>query len=228
MSSEQEMDGQTTRNARIVAQQIKAYRLRRGWEVGQLATEAKVSRTTLYHLERGRISSPRASTLHRIARALGVPIESLTLENSSKNQLSTNSPAQASEGREAAFFDRVTNPVVTAVAEAHPELFEGWTVEEWDELYSTFGTGGALNQQGVICASEAMNQRREVIEKLKVLMETHLADVAANLVNSLCRMVLPNESADGQTPADHTGESRKGTHPHFPAELSAHRRHIDA
>ena len=198
MSRKAESKKQAARTARIIGNQIKTHRLRNGLEIGQLASKAGVSRTTLYHLERFEITTPRASTLHRIAQALGIPVESLSLEVPLGLNHHANQPhfsvSETMRGR----FDRTTNPVVTEVAHEQPELFDGWTGEEWDELYSTFGIGGALNRDGVIRAVGRMNRQRETVYRLKVLLETHLAEVAAKIVTTLYEMVIPNGKPDAE------------------------------
>jgi transcriptional regulator with XRE-family HTH domain len=55
-----------------VAQQIRQLRLSKGWGPDDLATQASISRTALHHIESGKTGVPRAATLSRIAKALGV------------------------------------------------------------------------------------------------------------------------------------------------------------
>lgn len=88
-------------------------------------------------------------------------------------------------------IDRATNPCVTELAGTAPELFSGWHPRDWDQLYSTFGTSGPLTPEGVRTAATRINRRREVTRQLEVLMETHLADVTAELIGTLHRMTRP-------------------------------------
>lgn len=60
-----------------LSKRIRDLRYARGWGPDELASRAKISRTALYQIERGNTSKPQASTLRRISRALGVPLESL-------------------------------------------------------------------------------------------------------------------------------------------------------
>jgi transcriptional regulator with XRE-family HTH domain len=60
-----------------IAQRVRDQRYAKGWGPDELASRAEISRTALYQIECGRTESPRAATLSRIARALGVPIEAL-------------------------------------------------------------------------------------------------------------------------------------------------------
>src|SRR5262245_1292758 len=60
-----------------LAGRLQAVRFQKGWDMNQVAAAAGISRTTLFHLERGKIARPRASTLHKIAQAVAIPIEAL-------------------------------------------------------------------------------------------------------------------------------------------------------
>ena len=82
-------------------------------------------------------------------------------------------------------FDRHTNPVVEEVVQAHPELFEGWTSADFDELHSRRATGGALTTEGALAAVEQMNRSRALHRILSVLLETSQADVIAAVLEAL-------------------------------------------
>src|SRR5580765_1836768 len=91
---------------------------------------------------------PQPRTLHRLAASLNVPVEELFQD------------AALLRHR---LFDRQTNPVVEEVIADNPQLFHGWTQDEFNELYSRFGTGGALTEEGTVQAAQAMNRRRELL-----------------------------------------------------------------
>ena len=99
-------------------------------------------------------------------------------------------------------FNRVTNDSVQDVCRDHPSLFEGWTDEEWDELYSTFGVGGALNEQGILQQAEAINRKRETLYQVHVLLETHLAEAARGVIESLYRAVECEQLQDQSSVSD--------------------------
>jgi transcriptional regulator with XRE-family HTH domain len=63
-----------------LSKRIRDLRYIKGWGPDDLANRAKISRTALYQIESGKTELPRAATLRRIARALGVAPESLLLE----------------------------------------------------------------------------------------------------------------------------------------------------
>jgi transcriptional regulator with XRE-family HTH domain len=61
-----------TQGAFVVSRRIRQLRYAKGWGPDDLAARAKISRTALYQIESGKTEHPRAGTLRRIARALGV------------------------------------------------------------------------------------------------------------------------------------------------------------
>lgn len=183
-----------------VGERIRALARRKGWSVAELARRAGLKRQTLHRLQRGETRRPQIATLHKLARALEVPVEQLCDEPSGSSASEEDGPIPPSnlsrENRMRRRFDRETNPGVAEVAEESPELFFGWTEETWDELYSTFGTGGALNRRGVTETARRINRKRKTLEQLEVLLETHLADVAARMVGTLYEMVVPDAGTD--------------------------------
>jgi transcriptional regulator with XRE-family HTH domain len=135
----------TSRPAWHVAEAIQRHRLQKGWDQGDLARRAGVSRTTLYSLERGGTRSPRATTLARLAKALDVTVEDLLPAVVSPDAIRRphlDSPDSPATGRQQD-FDRCTNPLVSDVERDSPELFSGWSETDLYEMYSTCGVGGA-------------------------------------------------------------------------------------
>lgn len=177
---------------------LRAECLQRGWDLGELARRAGVSRTTLYHLERGSTQRPQTKTLHRLARAL--EIDPAEFESLAEGPLRRTATTEHGDGRDAAperaaaDFDRRTNRVVRQVVQARPQLFRHWQADDWDELYSTFGTGGALTEDGVEDLARRINRKRETIQKVQVLLETHLEDVAVRLIDTLFQSVRPRSN----------------------------------
>lgn len=115
---------------------------------------------------------PHSRTLHRLAAALGVPVEELFQD-----------PALLRHR----LFDRRTNPVVEEVVAAEPQLFHGWTQAEFDELYSRFGAGGALTTEGTMEAAKHMNRRRELLNKAALLLETNEGELLEGMIEMLYR-----------------------------------------
>jgi hypothetical protein len=79
---------------------------------------------------------------------------------------------------------------VEEVIASHPQLFHGWTAAEFDELYSRFGTGGALTPEGTVDVARAMNRRREIIAKAMLLLETSEAELLEAIIEQLHRRVV--------------------------------------
>lgn len=182
-----------------LGRRIRAASLRKGWDVGELARRAGISRTTLYHLERGVTSRPRASTLQRLAQALEVDPAELAGKGSGGGSSIRDAADHPAGGalRDAwadRSFDRDTNAAVAEVFERRPALFSGWSASEWDELYSSFGTGGPLTDEGVIHSARQINSKRETVRQLHIVMETHLSEVAASVIETLYRMVRPESN----------------------------------
>lgn len=187
-----------------LAWEIRRACLQRGWDQTDLARKSGVSRTTLYQIERGGVRKPRHSTLKRIAEALEMPVEDLS--RSEPSPLQFDDRPSAATPRNGADFDRATNPLVDSVREERPELFAGWSAGQWDELYSTFGTGGQLTAEGVVRTAMHINRKREVVRRLNIVLETHLGEVAANLVETLYRSIQP-----GATLSACGGETRRAS-----------------
>jgi transcriptional regulator with XRE-family HTH domain len=169
-----------------IGQRIRSARLRKGWNQLDLAAKAGVSRTTLYQLERGAIPSPRAATLHRLASALEIPDSWL---NSAELPDEFQPPRVSSLSETTREFDRQTNPYVDVVQAQFPEVFTGFTDADWDELYSTFGAGGALTEDGVLQAARLIASKRETLRRVSLLLETHLAEPTKAMVDSLFALI---------------------------------------
>lgn len=186
MGSDEQNDTRTSPQ-HWAGQQIRAARLRKGWNQLVLADKAGVSRTTLYQLERGAIPAPRFATLYRLATALEIPVTWLTPEALSETAVDVSDQTEARQA--AAELDRQTNPYVDAVRSQYPQVFAGFTPVDWDELISAFGTGGPLTEAGVLQAALVISQKRETLRRVSVLLETHLAEPTTAMVNSLFDLI---------------------------------------
>ena len=190
---------------RRLADRLRAECARRQWDLSQLADHAGISRTTLYHLLEGHTSRPHGTTLNALAEALEIPVGELLA-------LASGEPVAPRDCLfESSAFDRATNPEVDAVARERPQLFAHWDEADWDELYSSFGTGGALSSSGVVTAAESINRKRETVRRLHIVLETHLRVVAEELVDTLYRMVRPQSNlASGEALRSLLAESTRG------------------
>jgi transcriptional regulator with XRE-family HTH domain len=146
----------------------------RGLTMSGVAEQSGLDVRTVRGVLRGD-KRPHARTLQRLAEGLGVAVDEFFVD-----------PAQLVYRR----FDRQTNPVVAEVIEEHKELFRGWTEADFDELHSRVGAGGALTVEGTLAAVEQMNRRRQLHDKLDLLLESSQAEVTAGIVNVLYEKVL--------------------------------------
>lgn len=88
-----------------LSHRIRQLRYAKGWGPDDLASRASISRTALYQIESGRTELPRAATLRRIARALGVAPEKLLGEEEDLGVEVAEVPAALAEPRPAATMD---------------------------------------------------------------------------------------------------------------------------
>ncbi len=86
-------------------------------------------------------------------------------------------------------YDRATNPLIAEVVAESPELFLGWSQSEWDQLYSLHGVGGALRAEGIREAAVQIQRQREILGRLQVVLETHLGELAGELIDAMFRLV---------------------------------------
>jgi len=176
------------RTTQVIVETIETECRQRGWNVAELERQAGIARGTFYRMKRGETATPRASTLRKIADALEMDVDDL-FRSARPPHRTQSGPSAGTIDDDRRTFDRATNPVVDEVVRERPRLFAGWSPDEWDELYSSFGTGGQLSASGVRTAAEAINQKRETVHRLHVVLETHLRDVAIEMVDTLFRMV---------------------------------------
>ena len=164
----------TQESLRKVGDNLRRLMANLGLSAEQVAEKSGVDKRTVKGILHG-TNNPRPRTIGRLAEGLGVPSDEFFLE-----------PAQLLYRR----FDRDTNPLVDQVIETHPELFAGWTTAELDELHSRVGTGGPLTAEGTLAAARQMNAKRELHEKLTVLLESSQAEVIAGIVKLLYEQVV--------------------------------------
>ena len=168
-----------------VAENLRRLMVRRGLSSDALVAASGVDRR---HAGggAGRPKRPHTRTLHRLAEALDVPTDEFFQDPSLLAHRT---------------FDRQTNPLVDEVIAERPDLFVGWGEADFDDLYSRFGTGGALTRTGAVAAAEQLNRARAIQAKVAIVLETHEADLLEQLVDLLYRRV-----AVGDCEADASNE----------------------
>jgi len=163
------------------ASNVRRLMARSGLTLQQVVAATGLHQRTVKAILNGK-HKPHARTLHRLATGLGVPSDELFQHPS----LLTHR-----------LFDRHTNPLVDEVVRAHPQLFERWSQADFEELYSRFGTGGALTADGATEIVRAMNQKREVHHKVAMLLESGEAPLLIGFVDLLYQKILVPQDATG-------------------------------
>ena len=146
----------------------------RGLSIAEVVERTGLDERTIRGILGG-TNRPHAQTLHRLAEGLGASVDEFFL-----------TPAQLLYRR----FDRRTNPVIEEVIETHKELLAGWSETDFDELHSRFGSGGALTHEGALAAVRQMNRKRELHEKLDLLLESSHAEAISGIVDVLYEQIV--------------------------------------
>lgn len=144
------------------------------------------------------VTRPHARTLHKLAEGLGVDTDELfqdpyqlaggtSYDATSYDGASYDGTSYAGASFAPAEFDRVTNPIAAEVVDAHSELFEHWTAAEYNELFSRMAVGGELTEAGTLTTVRAMNERRELMVQVAIIMESSESDLMHDFVQLLYR-----------------------------------------
>jgi transcriptional regulator with XRE-family HTH domain len=159
-----------------LAENLRRLTAAAGLSIHQVARKTGLDRRTVRSISSGDVR-PHAQTLHRLADGLGVSVDELFLD-----------PTQLLYRH----FDRRTNPLVGEVLQDHPELFAGWSEADFDELHSRVGIGGPLTREGTLVAARAMNRKRQLHEKLDLLLESSQAELIGGIVDLLYGQIQPD------------------------------------
>jgi transcriptional regulator with XRE-family HTH domain len=141
-----------------------------GLSLAELAARSSVDEAVLRRWTRLGVANPSHDHLLRVAKAFGLGDPRSLFDDGE------------SEFEAARRTDRQTNPAVDDVRADRPALFEQFTPEDWDELYSSHGTGGPLTYDGAVEAALKINRKRELRRKFEAVLETHHFDTLASLV----------------------------------------------
>ncbi len=172
-----------------LGKRILAARLRKGWNLSTLAANARISRTTLFQMERGSVLSPRAATLHRLAVALEIPLSQLHLEVVPPNDPPSTDASPRREENSPADFDRHAHPHVDAMVQRFPHVFSGFTRDDWGELYGRCTSSASLSDEILLGTAANIAHKRETLRRLSLLLQSHLAPATAAIVNCLFDLI---------------------------------------
>jgi transcriptional regulator with XRE-family HTH domain len=163
-------------NAATVASNLRRIMARDDLTFDQVVAATELDERTLRSLARA-TTNPHARTLHKLAQGLGIEIDELF------RPVGRVAPRQ---------FDRATNSLVESCVARHAQLFKNWSSNDFDELYSRFGTGGQLTEDGILTAAEATNARRDLWRQISVILESSDAELLSQFVDVLYGRVTSN------------------------------------
>jgi transcriptional regulator with XRE-family HTH domain len=171
-------------HAAAVAGNLRRIMARDNLTFDEVVAATELDERTLRSLARG-VTHPHARTLHKLAQGLGVSIDELF------------QPVGLSAPRR---FDRATNSLVESCVAEHAQLFRNWSQGDFDELYSRFGTGGQLTEEGILAAAQATNIKRDLWRQVSIILESGDAELLAQFVGVLYgRVTSPTQSREGST-----------------------------
>lgn len=167
------LDSPSDSQAELVAHNVRRLMARLGLTHAELIEAAGIDERTLRAVLRGS-KRPHARTLYRLASGLGVEPDELFA---------------AAGFISRATFDRQTNSTASEVVAQRPELFADWTDGDFAELFSRFGVGGPLTEEGTMEVARQMNDNREVLQQVRVILETADRELLREFVGMLYRRV---------------------------------------
>jgi transcriptional regulator with XRE-family HTH domain len=172
-------------NAAAVAGNLRRIMARDDLTFEQVLAATELDDRTLRSLACG-VSRPHARTLHKLAQGLGVSIDDFF------QPVARTAPKR---------FDRATNLLVDSCVAQQPKLFRHWSQDDFDELYSRFGTGGQLTEEGILAAAQATNVKRDLWRQVSVILESSEAELLSQFVHMLYgRVTSTVEPHGGTTP----------------------------
>ena len=142
---------------------------RKGWNYVQLSEATGIAPQTLRNYGSQGISrTSRPDRINKIAAALDLQPEQLFQR-----------PASAVDPHR---VDQISNPSVTEVLEAYPELRKRLGASGVRELYSIRGVGGAQTSEGVLHNARRILWRRELLRKCEIVLDSSHAEAVARVI----------------------------------------------
>lgn len=148
---------------------------RSGLSLAELANRSGVAAPTLRRWYRLGTSKPGHANLAAVAQTLAI-----------EDPWTLFAPRQTAS-RATHAVDQATNPAIEEVLRRRPDLFDRFTPEDWDELYSLHGTGGPLTHEGVHQAAARLRAKRDLREKFETLLDTHFFHTLTVLIDLMHR-----------------------------------------
>jgi len=175
------------RDAALIATNLRRHMAQAGLTFEEVVSATELDERTVRGLARG-TTNPHSKTLHKLAQGLGLEIGDLF------RSPGLHTPRQ---------FDRATNTFVREVVTANTGTFQNWSEADFDELFSRFGTGGQLTEEGVLAAAEEMNEKRDLWRQVSVIMESGEAKLLTDFVDLLYRrMTVAALPTNGESRSD--------------------------
>lgn len=152
--------------AKLVALNLRRLVAAAGMGLEEFCESSGVDPRTLRGILRMQ-SKPHTQTVKKLADGLGVSVDELYRDDSRKS------------------IDLSNSPVIATIVKTHPSLFAQWTDEDFEELASNVGVGGAMTEEGAIKIAEQMNVDRELVRKLRIVLQTHERDLIETMLNKM-------------------------------------------
>lgn len=167
----------------------------KGIDLEELSRQSEIPMATLRRWEKHGVSSAKHEHLKSAARVLGLndpwaffasttpPAEP---EAQPRRPLLPPSSTATSKKQELP-EGFATHPMIEQARRDRPELFDSLTADEWQELATHRGVGGALTYEGVLHFAEKIQRKREVRRQFEVLLESEHFRTLAEFVGVLYR-----------------------------------------
>lgn len=163
----------TRRQALVVACNFRRLMARDSLTYDDVVEASGLDQRTIRGIALGN-KKPHARTLHQLADGLGVTADELFIDAATISS---------------AGFDEATNPVVRRVVHDHPHECNDWSAADFAELYSRFGHGGELTEEGVLQVIDRMNHHRDVLRRARIVLESGDAGLLADFVELLYQRI---------------------------------------
>jgi len=145
--------------------------------VAELTERSGLDQRTLRGILSGK-KRPHSRTLHRLADGLDIDAGELIVD-------------RTTSGRQR--FDSLSNSLVDEIVKENPVVFADWTDEDFDELCSRMGVGGSLTRDGAIDAAKRMNRRRQIHQRLDVVLESSQGELVSEMIDLAYRQLIPED-----------------------------------